>query len=156
MEKRFDTFSMLVSGINKSMKKIKTTEMAKFGLKSTHVFCIYHLYKENALTAGELCGMCREDKAGISRAIEQLEKKGCVTSAENGGKKYRTPFMLTEKGRQIAKQIAEKADELIEIAGRGLQESEIRIFYSCLEKINENLQDICDGYEKAHTAGKKE
>ena len=64
--------------------------------------------------------------------------------------------MLTEKGRQIAKQIAEKADELIEIAGRGLQESEIRIFYSCLEKINENLQDICDGYEKAHTAGKKE
>ena len=74
MEKRFDTFSMLVSGINKSMKKIKTTEMAKFGLKSTHVFCIYHLYKENALTAGELCGMCREDKAGISRAIEQLEK----------------------------------------------------------------------------------
>lgn len=137
---------MLISGINKSMRKIKSVEMKKFALKSTHVSCIYHLYGNEPLTAGELCDICREDKASISRAIEQLEEEGCVVSAENGGKKYRTPFVLTLKGREIGRHIVDKVNELTALVGEGIEEHERSILYKNLETIYENLMKICDGY----------
>ena len=73
MQERFKTFTILVSNINRCIHKIKTEEMADFNLKSSHVSCLYYIYKENSLTAKELCGLCGEDKANISRTIKFLE-----------------------------------------------------------------------------------
>ena len=76
MDERFKTFTVLMANINRSIRKIKTEEMAEFRLKSPHVSCLYYLYKENALTAKELCDICEEDKANISRTIDYLETNG--------------------------------------------------------------------------------
>ena len=45
MIERFETFTVLITKISRSIRKIKTEEMAKFNLKSPHVSCLYYLFK---------------------------------------------------------------------------------------------------------------
>ena len=76
MEERFNTFTVLIAGINRCIRKIKTEEMSEYNLKSPHVSCLYYLYKHNSLTAKELCDICDEDKSNVSRSIKFLEENG--------------------------------------------------------------------------------
>ena len=45
MEERFQAFTVLVSNLNRCIYKIKTEEMAEYNLKSSHVSCIYYIYR---------------------------------------------------------------------------------------------------------------
>jgi DNA-binding MarR family transcriptional regulator len=72
MGERFQLFTVLISTLNRSIRRIKTEEMADFGLKSGHVSCLYYLLREGKLTAKELCDICEEAKANISRAIKDM------------------------------------------------------------------------------------
>ena len=84
MQERFKNFTVLIAKINRCIRKIKTEEMAEFDLKSTHVSCLYYLYTMETLTSKELCDVCEEDKASISRSIWMLKKRkrtfSCGTS----------------------------------------------------------------------------
>ena len=74
MKERFRTFTALIAKINRNVKKIKNQEMAEYGLRSVHVSCLYYLYSAESLTATELCELCEEDKATISRGVDFLEE----------------------------------------------------------------------------------
>ena len=43
MEERFETFTVLIARISRSIKRIKADEMADFELKGPHVSCLYYL-----------------------------------------------------------------------------------------------------------------
>lgn len=143
---RFKTFTVLIAKINRSIKKIKNEEMAEFGLKSPHVSCLYYLYKEDSLTAKELSDICDEDKASISRSIDQLEKNGYLYCNSESKKRYKAPLVLTEKGRTIAKQITEKIDSVLEFVGEALCDGERDRFYKSLNAVSDNLQKFCQKY----------
>ena len=147
MEERFKTFTVLVTSVSRSIHKIKTEEMAEFRLKSSHVSCLYYLFKEDKLTAKELCDICEEDKANISRSIKYLENAGYLFCHSKSQKRYQSPLELTEAGRSIAGRIAEKIDRILEIASDGLSEEDRSTFYRSFHLISENLQKICDQYE---------
>ena len=146
LQERFKTFTVLMAKINRNIRKIKTEEMAEFNLKSPHVSCLYYLYKAETLTAKELCDICEEDKANISRSIIYLETNGYLACACKSQKRYKSPLILTEKGRDVAKKITEKIDHKLLSAGDGLDEESREIMYRSLSIVAENLQKICDGY----------
>lgn len=145
MEDRFKKFTVLVNRIVRNIHKIKTEEMSRLGLKSTHVSCIYYLYgSDEGRTARELCDICDEDKAAISRAIEFLEKEGYISCFSKSEKRYRSPLVLTEKGNKLGEFISKKVEKLLELSSEGLSEKNRKIFYESLDLISNNLQKICD------------
>lgn len=147
MQARFETFTVRIAQISRSIRKIKTEEMAEFGLKSPHVSCLYYLYKQNdALTAKELCDACDEDKAAVSRSLEYLEANGYLRCESKSVKRYKSPLFLTDKGREIGARIAEKIDGFLNLAGEGLDEGERVVLYKALALISDNLQKICQKY----------
>ena len=147
MEKRYQMFTVLVSKCARLIKRIKTIEMKEFDLQLPHVSCLYYLYiADGPITAAELCEACDEDKAYISRTIDSLEKEGCVVCATKGEKKYKSPLMLTEKGREISEKIAQKIDNIVDDAGSGVTEKDRKVFYHTFMQICENLEKICNGY----------
>ena len=148
MQQRFETFTVLISGINRNIRRIKTEEMEEFDLKSHHVSCIYYLYMQDGLTARELCDLCEEDKANISRALDFLEKQGYICR-ESVQKRYRSPLYLTEKGKAVGRRLADKIDKMLTLASEGLDEQSRGIMYRSLEIISRNLQCICDEYDAA-------
>ena len=119
MNEKYKTFTVLMASINRSIRKIKTEEMAEFRLKSPHVSCLYYLYKEDALTAKELCEICEEDKANISRTIDYLETNGYLVRRNEENKKYKSHLALSDMGRAVASKIAEKIDRILDAYGYG-------------------------------------
>ena len=87
MEERFEIFTVLMAKIRRNVQKLKTEEMSEYELKSPHVSCLYYLCKYDSLTATELCELCSEDKAAISRTIAELESTGYVESNGTEGKR---------------------------------------------------------------------
>ena len=146
MIERFETFTVLIAKINRNIRKIKNQEMEEYQLKSTHISCLYYLYTQEGLTATELCEKCEEDKATISRAIDYLEKNNYLTCEAKNAKRYKTPFILTEKGLEAGKKISEKIDQVLEEVGMGLTEEERTAFYRSLTIISDGLEQISNKY----------
>jgi DNA-binding MarR family transcriptional regulator len=147
MEERFQAFTVLVSNLNRCIYKIKTEEMAEYNLKSSHVSCIYYIYRYGSLTPKELCDLCGEDKANISRALKYLEENQYLVINNDSNKKYQRPIVLTENGVKIGKHLSEKINEILSIASEGLSEEKRNIMYEGLSLINNRLNKICDEYE---------
>ncbi len=147
MEERFQAFTVLVSNLNRCIYKIKTEEMAEYNLKSSHVSCIYYIYRYGSLTPKELCDLCGEDKANISRALKYLEENHYLIINNDSNKKYQRPIVLTENGVKIGKHLSEKTNEILSIASEGLSEEKRNIMYEGLSLINNRLNKICDEYE---------
>lgn len=144
MTERFETFTVMIAKISRNIRKIKAEEMAEYNLKSTHVSCLYYLYKEESLTAKGICDRCEEDKAAISRAIDYLEKKDYLEREKSNGKRYKSHLTLTEKGKEIGEKISIKIDRILEQVSVGLTEDERRDFYKSLSIINDSLDALAN------------
>ncbi|MBQ8885954.1 MAG: winged helix-turn-helix transcriptional regulator [Clostridia bacterium] len=144
MQERFQTFTMQIAKISRCIRRIKTEEMAEVNLKSPHVSCLHYLYKYGPMTATELCELCEEDKAAVSRSIEYLEENGYVACERTAKKRYKTPLCLTEKGTAAGALIEEKIDGIVSLASEGLDEESRTVFYRALALIGDNLQKICE------------
>ncbi|MBQ7364167.1 MAG: transcriptional regulator [Clostridia bacterium] len=145
MTARFEQFTVLINGISRCIHKLKTKEMAEFNLKSSHVSCLYYLYQEKTLSATELCEICGEDKANMSRSLRYLEENGYLMCESAAKKRYQSAFMLTEKGTEIACRIAEKIDRILSLASAELGEDDRAAMYQSLTLIHRNLSRLCDG-----------
>ena len=143
MEERFETFTVLIGRISRSIRRIKAEEMAEFRLKGPHVSCLYYLSLADGLTASALCERCDEDKAAISRSLDYLEKSGYIACESNAGRRYRMPLHLTERGWDVCRAINEKIERVVEAASRGLDEAERQNMYRALTRICGNLEQIC-------------
>jgi DNA-binding MarR family transcriptional regulator len=142
MNERFETFTVLIAKISRNIKKIKNQEMAEYGLRSTHISCLYYLYLSENLTATDLCEKCEEDKATISRALDYLEANEYVICEIESAKKYKRQLLLTEKGKEVGKKIYEKVNRVLAEVGVGLIEEERESFYRSLTIISNNLEKI--------------
>ncbi len=142
MQERFETFTVLINRISRNIRKIKNQEMAEYNLRNAHVSCLYYLYTVDSLTATDLCERCEEDKATISRALEYLEDNGYVICESRNGKRYKSPLMLTEKGRHVGNKIADKIDGVLDEISISLTEEERVAFYRSLSVISESLETL--------------
>ena len=146
MEQRFETFTVLINRIGRSIKRLKAGQMAQLELKGPYVSCLYYLYSFGPMTAAELCERCEEDKAAISRSLEYLESSGYLHP--QAGKKYRAKLLLTPAGQQAGAEVARRINRILEAAGAGLSEQEREIMYRAMEKISVNLENIIRQYAK--------
>ena len=143
---RYKVFTLAIANLTRSIRKIKTAEMAKWDLKSQHVSCIYYLYEKGSLTATELCEICGEDKANMSRSIEYLEENGYIVRREKVNHRYNTHYTLTEAGLAVGRSIFERVESIISRASDGLSDEDRNIMYASLSLIDGNLKKIAGEY----------
>ena len=148
MQERFETVTVLINRISRDIRRIKNQEMAAYHLRSVHVSCLYYIYSLNGVTSAELCEHCEEDKATISRALEYLESNGFIVRNSGWAKRYRSPLLLTEKGQEAGKRIAEKISAVLDTVSRTLTEDERATFYRTLSAISRSLEAIAQNSEE--------
>jgi DNA-binding MarR family transcriptional regulator len=146
MLRRFEDFVSGIAVCHKYIQRIKNVEMTEFGLKGTHAMCIYCLHQyPQGLTAAQLCQLCAEDKAAISRTLAVLQERELISVGE---KKYRARLMLTEMGEKLGSRIDELIEQWVSCGGDGLTDEERAMFYSTLDKIAANLKERLERGEK--------
>jgi DNA-binding MarR family transcriptional regulator len=139
MIQRFDAFVSGITACYKYIQRIKSMEMTEFGLKGTHVMCLYYLRRNPAgLTAAQLCGLCAEDKAAISRTVSELRSRGYITTLSE--KAYRAMLTLTAAGQELARKFDQLIEGWVTAGGDGLTEEEGGNFYRSLQLIAQNLR----------------
>lgn len=138
MIQRFQDFITGITVCYKYLQRIKNAEMTEFGLKGIHVSCLFYLHHNpEGLTAAQLCGICQEDKATISRIVSDLRARGYIAPGE--GKNYRAPLHLTPAGGEVARQMEPLIRSWVSIGGDGLTEEQRESFYNSLSLIASNL-----------------
>ena len=143
MIQRFDAFVSGITACYKYIQRIKSMEMTEFGLKGTHVMCLYYLRRNPAgLTAAQLCGLCAEDKAAISRTVSELRSRGYITTLSE--KAYRAMLTLTAAGQELARKFDHLIEGWVSTGGDGLTDEERVDFYKSLSAIAENLRTRID------------
>ena len=141
MLNRFERFSLAISELDRCWHKLAAEEMAKYDLNSAHAVYLNVLRQyEDGVTAAKLGELCCKNKADVSRMVSILEQKGLVRKETVSGNMYRALLKLTEKGREAARHVQERAALAVELAGAGLSDADRGVFYSALERITENLQ----------------
>ncbi|MGN1295234.1 MAG: MarR family winged helix-turn-helix transcriptional regulator [Bacilli bacterium] len=142
---RFEVFTTTFLKINRLISKIKALEMKEYGLKGTPIMCLYFASRQDNLTSSDLVKLCQEDKAQVSRALQELEEKGLLTyQYDNSKKKYNALIILTSQGREVGQAIINKADHVFEVCGSVLTKEERANFYDSLAKISTALTDYAD------------
>ncbi|MBE6779018.1 MAG: winged helix-turn-helix transcriptional regulator [Ruminococcaceae bacterium] len=149
MQERFETFTVLINRIGRSIRKIKNQEMAEYHLRSAHVSCLYYIYSLKRATATDLCEHCEEDKATISRALDYLETNGYIIREHESAKRYKSPIRLTDKGTEAGRKIADKIDGVLETISGGLTEEERIAFYRSLSIVSDSLEAMSKSKEES-------
>jgi len=140
MLERFERFSFAIAEISRCWRKLASEELAKYGLKSPHATYLTTLYKyPDGITVPKLCEVSGKDKSDASRMIAILEEKGLATKKDVDGSLYRGLWVLTDEGRQAARQVSLRASRAVELAGKDLDGETREIFYQALESITANL-----------------
>ena len=147
MIQRFDAFVSGITSCYKYIQRIKSLEMTEFGLKGTHVMCLYYLRQYPAgLTAAQLCGLCAEDKAAISRTVSELKSRGYITTLSE--KAYRAMLTLTGAGQELARKFDHLIEGWVATGGDGLSDKERSDFYKSLAIIAGNLRSRIEAENK--------
>ena len=146
MDERFETFTVLINQLSRSIRRIKAEQMESINLKGPHVSCLYYLSKDGPLTAAELCDLCEEDKAAVSRSLEYLEQNGYLQIPE--GKRYRRPLVLTQKGAAAGAEVSRRIDSIVALANCDVLEEDRLAMYRALSIISKNLEKIYQNKEK--------
>lgn len=147
MIQRFDAFVSGITSCYKFIQRIKSMEMTEFGLKGTHVMCLYYLRQyPTGLTASQLCGLCAEDKAAISRTVAELKNRGYITTLSQ--KAYRAMLTLTTAGQEVARRFDRLIESWVRVGGDGLSDEERSDFYKTLSTITENLRSRIESEAK--------
>lgn len=143
MEKRFETFTVLITKINRNIRKIKNQAMKDYGLKSPQISCLYFLYS-TPLTAKELTERCEEDKATISRSLDFLEENGYIYCDSKSAKRYKNKILLTDKGVIVGKVIFDEVNNVLSEVDKHLPTDQREQFYQSLTIISNELENICN------------
>lgn len=140
---RFERFTLSIFSISRYWNKIATEEMKKYGLRGAYaLYLIMIAGYEGNLTASKLADLCQRDKADVSRAMSIFQEKEILEPYK--GARYRATLTLTEKGKEIARQINSRAGLALQQAGKGLSEELRENMYQSLDIIADNMREICE------------
>lgn len=141
-ESRFEDFVGLIGAIDKEIQRIKTAELARFGLRASDLMVVYYLEKNpEGLTGADLARLADVDRAAVSRTVTRLAADGFVEVGEESTR-YRAPIRLTEKGYAAMAEVNGLISQIVRQAGDGLLDEQRRALYASLESVLGQLRVI--------------
>lgn len=141
-ESRFEDFVGLIGAIEKEIQRIKTTELARFGLRASDLMVVHYLEKNpEGLTGAEIARLADVDRAAVSRSLARLAEDGFVEVGEEPSR-YRAPVRLTEKGYVAMTEVNGLIAEIVGQAGGDLIEEQRQVLYASLSSVLAQLKTI--------------
>ena len=99
------------------------------------------LAKQNGIYQRQIGLNTLKDRPNITRLLKILDAKGLVTKKEDVNKRKIYKIFLTEKGREVHKQIEPIVLSTWETCINGIDDNEVEKFLTTLNKIKNNLEE---------------
>jgi len=98
--------------------KVPDEILADYGFGRAHHRVIYFVGRHPRITVSELLGILRITKQSLSRVLGQLVREGFVTQTPGRDDRRQRMLELTDKGRQLERELTENQRQLIAAAYR--------------------------------------
>lgn len=136
----FEAFNSLLGSASKSLDRLKSKGMEKYGLSGTHTMCMRRMYESpEGLTRTELSKHLGVDRAQVTRIIGELLSEGLVE--ERGGSSYyRKKCVLTERGKEMTADVNARVNKILKFVSGDIEPERLDMFYETLNEICENLK----------------
>lgn len=99
-----------------------------------------YLYRKDGVNQQEIADVMTKDKSSMTYLIDNLVKRGMVVRKEDKGDRRNKLIFLTEKGKQLEKELNPWVVEIYEKATEGLHAGDIQKALLLVQKMNENLR----------------
>lgn len=129
-----------ISQLNRKAKSFVNKGVSKFGIKSGQIMFLIDLYKQDGKSQEEISESLQIDKASTAKAIRKLEEEGYVTRAKDKEDKRFNSIYLTDKSKELKKDIYGVFDEWHNSIGQCLTEEEELLLRQLLEKVCNNIK----------------
>lgn len=137
----------LTSLIARTSRLYKTA--VNIALKTHHInlsseMCgvLLELWKSDGKSQQELATTFKKDKAGITRIVKSLAKRGLISSTQDPIDGRRKKITLTAKGKALQNQVEELIGNLRQEVLAGINKSEQEATEKVLYKIVTNLENF--------------
>ena len=142
----FEQLSIGVHELYLTMHRVETKQMEKYGLRGAYVkYLVALLHTPDGLTISQLCEICDQDKAAVSRAVSELVGREFIWRDNPRKNHYRAKLKLSERGAELAKEVCNSSKAVFDEAIEGFSPEQRDAFYEFMFAVSENL----------HSAGMK-
>lgn len=142
----FDLFSPDIVRLTRKLHEQKNKKLAEHNLKVTNARCLCRIAQSGSegMSATEISRACEIDKAQISRCMLELTQKQYVYRTEEGKRRYKQKYRLTEEGNRIAEDLMQFVTNVLEVLGKGVPDEDLKIFRVTLDKICRNFEEASE------------
>lgn len=134
-----DRLAHLVRDASRVLTKSMQLRLSEHSVNFGHWAFLRVLWSTEGLTQRELSEEVGLMEPTTFSALKAMESQGLIERRHLDGNRKRVHIYLTEKGRDLKHVLVPIAEELNEIAVRGLTQEELRIMHKGLLAIIENL-----------------
>lgn len=140
MDKKIQEQLQLLNRLYKWSDRIYSGIASHFGMNDTAFWVLYAIsHTDEPLTQNDLCNDWFYPVQTINSAVSNLLKKGLIELEIIPGTRNRKKLILTQAGREIAKEVIGKVDEIESNAFLMFSEEEREIYLSLFQRHLENL-----------------
>lgn len=100
---------------------------------------LVHVWSHNGQSQRVLAGKLFKDKTTIARLAASVESLGLVVRKAGQSDNRQKILFLTERGRQVMKEVTALVQTLLNEAGKGISEEDMNVCKDVLRKAHRNI-----------------
>ena len=134
-----DRLAHLIKDATRALVRALQTRLAEHGVSFGHWAFLRILWEGDGLTQRELSEQAGVMEPTTSSALKVMERNGYIVRRQRGDNRKKIFVFLTQKGRALRNRLVPLAEEVNDIAVRGVRSEEIAATRKALLAIIENL-----------------
>ncbi len=136
-----ESLGYLTSNASRAVLKRINQELLRknFPVTSDQFLVLVHLWDQGAQPQYALVEKLFKDKTQVARLVASLESLGLVTRLTGARDARQRIVFLTKKGSEMMAEIATLVQDILALAQRGIEESDLIICKKVLRRFHANL-----------------
>ena len=142
-------FMKMLNNISRSQAIYRHGKISANDLHSSHYAFVLAICREEGRSQEELARELCLNKSTVARALTSLEEKGYITRAALPNDKRQFSVYPTEKMLNILPEVKSASLEWMSLLSEGINENELEIFNSVLERMQDRAREIIEKQEES-------
>ena len=140
-------FMKMLNNISRSQAIYRHNRISADDLHSSQYSFVLAICREAGRSQEEIARELCLNKSTVARAINSLEEKGYVTRTPLPNDKRQFSVYPTEKMLKALPEVKKASEEWMQLLSEGIDEDELRVFNSVLERMQARASKIIEEQE---------
>ena len=142
-------FMKLLNNISRSQAVFRSERIAAEDLQAGHYAFVLAICRAPGRSQEELARELCLNKSTVARSLGALEEAGYVKRVPLASDKRQVSVLPTERMLALLPRVREVSDEWMALLSEGIDEGELAVFYSVLERMQERARKLAARGEAA-------